>query len=139
MRRDSQPPYGRSIRVVATTLGDRLVTDLPITRIAGCVVAEYPAEIDVANAPALQEQLRELLDSRPPRLVLDLTNTTFFGSHGVKTIVRAARQARALAVPLAVAIPEEGLVSRVFAVTGLAELVSTASSVAAACPPRPRR
>lgn len=108
------------------------VVDLPVEHTPGCAVVRFPDEVDLLNAPAVREQLLRLLNTGVPALVLDLTATDFIDSAAVHAIIRARVRCQALAVPLAVAIPERGAVRRVFDVMALSRLVVTRYDVPAA-------
>ena len=57
----------------------------------GVVVLRPVGDIDYPNAPALQEVLDRALASRPPRIVVDLRQTTFVDSTGLALLVNAFR------------------------------------------------
>ena len=66
-------------------------TDLQIEtrQEAGGVVVKARGEVTVFSSPALRESLRKIADARPPRLVLDLSETRYVDSSGVATLVEA--------------------------------------------------
>lgn len=57
---------------------------------AAVVVA---GELDVLTAPKLDEQVSIALETRPPLLVIDLSEVTFLGSAGMSSLVSAHRMA----------------------------------------------
>jgi anti-sigma B factor antagonist len=51
-------------------------------------------ELDISEAPAVEEKLREMEVHRPPVLVLDLRGLTFLDSSGLRLILEADLRAR---------------------------------------------
>lgn len=66
------------------------------------VVLQVHGAVDAAGEPWLAEVLREWLDSVAARLVLDLSQVTFFDSEAVMTLLDAAHHARIHAKPFTV-------------------------------------
>ncbi len=64
-------------------------------------------ELDVATAPELAEYVESELSSGPRSLVIDLTDTTFLDSSGARQLVRAAKRAADVGVPLQVVCPRD--------------------------------
>jgi len=88
-------------------------------RAAGDVtIAELAGELDIANAPALREQLLALLRPGSSRLVLDLSKVSFCDASGLAVLVGTGRRARLLGgfLRLAAVSPP---VSEALQVTGL--------------------
>lgn len=79
-------------------------------------------EIDLATAPQLRDQLRGLIATGCPRIVLDLRRVLFLDSNGLHAIIdahaRAQREKRELTL-----IPGPAAVQRMFEITGTAELL----------------
>lgn len=59
----------------------------------GAVVVRVVGEIDLATAPALDAQLRDLEASGDARVILDLGGVEFMDSTGLHSIIRAQRNA----------------------------------------------
>jgi anti-anti-sigma factor len=59
----------------------------------GVLVLSVHGELDLVTAPVLEEAVTTALAGSPPRLVLDLSPTTFLDSSGARQVARAARQA----------------------------------------------
>ena len=57
-------------------------------------------EIDLSRSPSLRVQLRETLNGRPPRLIIDLSEVGYMDSSGVATFVEAMQQARSINCPM---------------------------------------
>jgi anti-anti-sigma factor len=60
--------------------------------VPGCVVLSVLGEIDLVTAPDLAEGIAEQL-SGTPRLVVDLSGVSFFGSLGLATLIHAVELA----------------------------------------------
>jgi anti-sigma B factor antagonist len=83
-------------------------------------------EVDVTTVGDIEAVLRELTSTRPPELVLDLQEVTFLDSAGVRLILQAHRWQNEAGHALTV-IPGEGVVQRVFAVSGLTMILKIKS------------
>ena len=51
-------------------------------------------DIDLTGSPTLREELKRLSNSRPARLVVDLSGVPYMDSSGVATLVEALQMAR---------------------------------------------
>ncbi|MCE7003500.1 STAS domain-containing protein [Kibdelosporangium philippinense] len=59
-------------------------------RVAGpAVVLHVAGEIDMSTAPMLAEECDQAIESAPGRLVVDLSDVTFFGSAGLAVLLDA--------------------------------------------------
>jgi anti-sigma B factor antagonist len=65
---------------------------LDVSQAAGAVIVTVQGEIDLFTAPRLQAAVSDCRDSADGLVVLDLTNVTFLGSHGLATLVRATQE-----------------------------------------------
>jgi anti-anti-sigma factor len=82
----------------------------------GTIVA-LTGELDIASAPELDRQLRELERSRPGHLVLDLSGLDFMDSSGIALLIRAQRAANTAGHELSLR-PGPAQVQRLFELTG---------------------
>jgi anti-anti-sigma factor len=100
----------------AATVGRGL--DLSAQSQGGITVAELAGELDIANAPALREQLLSLLRPGSSRLVIDLSKVSFCDATGLAVLVSTARRAGLLGgfLRLAAVSPQ---VAQVLEITGL--------------------
>lgn len=53
------------------------------------VVVSARGEVTVFSSPALRELIRKTAEGRPPKVVIDLKETTYIDSSGVATLVEA--------------------------------------------------
>jgi len=68
-------------------------------------VVTLPAEIDMANADALGEQFAAALAPGVRVVIADMTATTFCGSAGINTLIRANQRATAHGAELRLLLP----------------------------------
>jgi anti-anti-sigma factor len=92
--------------------------DLSAHSEGGITIAELAGELDIANAPALREQLLSFLRPGSSRLVIDLSKVSFCDATGLAVLVSTARRAGLLGGFLRLAaVPPQ--VARVLEITGL--------------------
>lgn len=77
-------------------------------------------ELDAASAPALAALIDPLVAKDVPSVVINLAEVTFMDSSGLRTLVRAANEAKASGGSLVLA-RASGAVIRLLEVTGLVE------------------
>jgi anti-anti-sigma factor len=82
------------------------------------VVLLLVGELDLESAPELDRQLRELEQTNPGRLLIDLAGLDFMDSSGLAVMVRAGRSARDNGHHL-VLRPGPTQVQRLFELTGV--------------------
>lgn len=98
--------------VELSQLKTRGVDDVLVVRVAG--------EVDLRSAPELQEALTETLERMSGgRVVVDLTDVSFFGSPGLAVLAAAAAQADQHSCALRIVVGVNPLVRRSIEVTGL--------------------
>lgn len=94
-------------------------------------IAELTGELDIASAPALRDQLLDLLRPGSCRLVIDLSRVSFCDASGLAVLVNTARRARLLGgfLLLAAVSPPVG---QVLNITGLHRHLASFPTVQAA-------
>jgi anti-anti-sigma factor len=112
--------------VVAATVGFRVDVEHEPHGARVCPVGE----VDVATIGHLREQLEELIAARIGRVILDLRQTTFLDSTGLRLAAEAHRSATANGTEFAL-LAGPPAVQRAFVVTGLGERLPFVE------PPRP--
>jgi anti-sigma B factor antagonist len=123
--------------------GDRY----PIEMVNGVPVVAAPAEIDVTNAGWLRAVLLEAAARGHGTFVVDMTGTQYCASAGIGVLVRAHNWALAEGGELRLVIPASCMVLRIFALTGIDQVIPNFADLdealqpapAAASPPQPRR
>lgn len=103
-----------------------LINDLLIERTVSYIRVRFPAEVDVHNAAQIREQLLGLLNTTVGAIILDFSGTRFLDCSGVGVLVRVRGRARHADVPLAMIVPERGLVRRIMKITAMDECIPTA-------------
>lgn len=61
----------------------------------GTAVVQLTGEVDMSHSPSVHQTLVEVLEGRPARLVIDLTEVAYMDSSGVGVLVDALRRTRA--------------------------------------------
>jgi anti-sigma B factor antagonist len=102
-----------------------------VSPIGSAVVVALYGEMDMSNAPMLSEALRDVLDTRPARVTVDLTNLSYLDSSGIHCLVNAVERASEVGCELAVHNPTR-MVLRVLELTDVVELLLRQSSESAA-------
>jgi anti-sigma B factor antagonist len=69
------------------------------------VVIALPAEIDMANAAEVGQQLGSAVEPGVKTVIADMTATTFCDSSGISMLVRAHKQAVATGTELRLVVP----------------------------------
>lgn len=60
----------------------------------GAAVVKLAGEVDMSHSPGVHQALVEVLENRPGRLVIDLTEVSYMDSSGVGILVDALRRVR---------------------------------------------
>jgi anti-sigma B factor antagonist len=94
-------------------------------------IVSLPAEIDLANAELVRQDLLSVVAQGATRVIADMTATTFCDSAGIAALVRVVQQATARGSGLRLAASAPA-VTRVLALTGVDKLIEVYPSVAAA-------
>ncbi len=85
-------------------------------------IISVAGELDVATAPVLQSALDRACMHGADHILVDLTNTGFLESTGLRTLLRASQQ-RSGSASLSIVCPNAN-VRRVFELTGIAKLLA---------------
>ena len=97
--------------------------------IDGVPVVTAPAEIDITTADQLRAVLLDTASRGHATVVVDLTLTRFCDSYGLHALLRAHKLAQADGGELRLAIPADGVVPRVFALTCVDRLIPCFASL----------
>ena len=95
---------------------------------AGVVVLRLPAEVDLAVAQQVRDDLTASLTADGPHLVVDAAHVTFMDSSGVNALVQAHERAAGLGGSLHV-VATATPVRRVLEITGLAGRLGLVATV----------
>jgi anti-sigma B factor antagonist len=88
----------------------------------GVPVLSVRGDIDIGTAPRLCFQIDAARRRWIRALVLDLTETDFCDSSGLRALAGAERELKAQRAKMAVVVPADGPVARLFDVAGAHEL-----------------
>jgi len=103
------------------------------------VIVPMPAEIDLANADRVGEELCAAASPGVTIIVADLTATQFCDSAGIRTLLRARDRVAASQAQLRLAVARDGAVRRALQAIGLQQVLPVYPTVEAALagdPPR---
>jgi len=103
------------------------VTVCPV--LPDAVVLAVRGEVDSSTSPLLRDRLLEQLRPACPRLVLDLTDVSFFGAAGL-TVLVAAREAAEMAGIKMCLVARTRVVLRPLAITGLDSVFDVCPDIA---------
>jgi anti-sigma B factor antagonist len=109
----------------------------PIEMVNGVPVVAAPAEIDVTNADWLRAVLLEAAACGHGTFVVDMTGTQYCASAGIGVLVRAHNWAVAEGGELRLVIPASCMVLRIFALTGIDQVIPNFADLDEALAPPP--
>ena len=90
------------------------VQSIPIVALTG--------EIDMMSSAPVTSRIAELLDRKPPALVIDLRAVRFFGSEGIRALVETQHQADELGIKFGV-VSDTRIVLRPLEMTAVDQLL----------------
>jgi anti-anti-sigma factor len=108
----------------------------PVGVVSGVPVVTAPEEIDITNAAGLRAALLEAAVHGGRTLVVDMAQTQFCDSAGLKVLVRAHKRARADGRELLLVICAAAVL-RIFAITGIDHLIPNFPNLEQALAPAP--
>jgi anti-sigma B factor antagonist len=91
--------------------------------VGGVSVLSVHGDLDIASAPRLCWRIDEARKRWARALVLDLTETDFCDSTGLRALAGAGRELAAQRARMAIVVPASGPVARLFDVSGAYELM----------------
>jgi anti-anti-sigma factor len=90
------------------------LADVTVDLVDGVHVARVRGEIDLSNAEGLLEVVLEPAVSRPgPGVVVDLSQTTYIDSAGIRELFELRERLEALGQRVRVVVPEDATITRV--------------------------
>jgi len=92
------------------------------------IVVHVAGEVDLANAPELDEQLVTAMAQAPSHLIVDLSDVTFMDSTGLGVLVRALKRSREQEIRLDLIVTNERVL-KVLGITGLDTVLPIHSSM----------
>lgn len=96
----------------------------------GAMHIRLSGEIDLANAAAVEDEIRAAIPPRPSAVSVDLTDLTYLDSSGMRVLYGLASRLRALRIVLELIAPFDSPTRRLIELSGF-------ESIAALHPARP--
>jgi anti-anti-sigma factor len=93
------------------------------------VLARVSGEVDLSNATSVREQVFGAVPNSAAGLVLDLSETRYLDSSGVRLIFELAERLRNRGQGFELVVPEKSLIKRVLLLTKVDAVVSMSNSV----------
>jgi anti-sigma B factor antagonist len=105
------------------------LAELRVSEHDGVVVAAIVGEVDASNAAELGAGLREHVDNRSKRLVVDLSPTRYLDSAGINLLFGLGEELRAHQVTLELVVDPGSPVARMLSLTGLDKANRTSATL----------
>ena len=105
------------------------LADVEVERDGLAPVVRIRGEIDLSNAAAIRTEVLDALPDGAPGIVLDLTDTTYLDSSGVRLIFDLAERLQARRQRFGLVITDSAVVRRVLVLTKLDDAVPLHGSV----------
>lgn len=99
---------------------------------AGIEIMPMPAEITYQNAQDVEVEVVSALSQGHSVLVVDLTQTRYCDSSGIRELVQAHHLAAAIGVDYRVVLPPSPYMARLWSLRGLDQVIRTYPTVTAA-------
>ncbi|HEU0128090.1 MAG TPA: STAS domain-containing protein [Pseudonocardiaceae bacterium] len=90
----------------------------------GAMHIAVSGEIDLANAAAVEEQIREAISHQPKTVSVDLTDLTYMDSAGIRILFILASRLKPLRIILKLIVPLDSPTRRLIELSGFESLVS---------------
>jgi anti-anti-sigma factor len=100
-----------------------------VGEVNGDPVAYVHGEIDISNVDDISKALEAATEGRRGRCFVDLSNTTYLDSSGIRILFTLAARLRTRRQDLHVIVPPDGLTRRVLELTDLPRMIPTLSSI----------
>lgn len=81
-------------------------------------------EIDLANAAAVEDELRAAISHQPTKVSIDLTDLTYMDSSGIRILFALASRLQALRIVLELIVPLESPTRRLIELSGFESLAA---------------
>lgn len=111
---------------------DQALLEIEVTCDRSIPVCALHGELDASNVDDALRRLIDAVANDAPGLALDLTDTVYLDSAGVRVLFELARRLRSHRQELRIVVPAEGLVRRVLVLTALADVVPLDADVPSA-------
>jgi anti-anti-sigma factor len=81
-------------------------------------------EIDLANAAAVEDEIREAVSHQPGAVSVDLTDLTYLDSAGIRTLFALASRLKPLRIVLELIVPLDSPTRRLIELSGFESLAA---------------
>jgi anti-anti-sigma factor len=106
-----------------------VLEELEFGRLGDAVLARVSGEVDLSNATSVREQVFDAVPNSASALVLDLSETRYLDSSGVRLIFELAERLRNRGQGFELIVPEDSLIKRVLLLTKVDAVVQMSASV----------
>jgi anti-sigma B factor antagonist len=93
------------------------------------LLARLSGEVDLSNVFSVREQLLAAVPNTATSLVLDLSDTAYIDSSGVRLIFELAQRMRVRGQKLELVVPDDSFIKRVLLLTQVERVVPIAGSI----------
>jgi anti-anti-sigma factor len=105
--------------------------EIAVEPVGKVVLARVKGEVDLSNAASVREQLFDSVPNTASALVLDLSETEYLDSSGVRLIFELAERLDTRGQRLELVVPDSSVVKRLLVLTEVHQVVPMSSSVEA--------
>ena len=106
--------------------------DLKFEPLGDALLARLKGEVDLSNVPSVRQQLLTGIPNTATAVVLDLSDTDYLDSSGIRLIFELAERMRTRGQRLELVVPDDSFIKRVLVLTEVEQVVPIATSVDAA-------
>jgi anti-anti-sigma factor len=103
--------------------------ELDFRRLGNAVIARLKGEVDISNASSVKDGLLRAVPNTATVLVLDLSDTAYVDSSGVRLIFELAERLRSRGQKLELVVPDDSMIKRVLVLTEVQQVVPMSTSV----------
>jgi anti-anti-sigma factor len=93
------------------------------------VLARVRGEVDLSNAQSVKERLLGSVPNTASALVLDLSDTDYLDSSGIRLIFELAHRLRDRGQKLELVVPDNSVINRLLVLTDLHQVVPMSNSI----------
>jgi anti-anti-sigma factor len=108
-----------------------VLEELEFGRLGDAVLARVSGEVDLSNATSVREQVFDAVPNSASALVLDLSETRYLDSSGVRLIFELAERLDTRGQRLELVVPDSSVVKRLLVLTEVHQVVPMSASVGA--------
>jgi anti-anti-sigma factor len=102
---------------------------LSVERYGDVQVVRLEGEVDISNAAALEEQISEAVPNDASGLVLDLSDTQYLDSAGIRMLFELAQRLEGRRQSLVLAVPADSLIRHSLIVTEVEQAMGLEDSL----------